>query len=115
MDDIAYRKQHVYEIARDRHCTPQVPRITPALLVAVQFPTAKLLIEPPAIRAVSHLDVRQPFGDDRDHRSVDTNATPCVRVRGQGVGGARGFEGGFRSELMRNEGIALTDDADDEP
>ena len=97
-DGIAYRKQHVYEPARYRHRAPQVPRITPAVLVAVQFPTAKLLIEPPAIGAVSHLDVRQPLGDDRDDRSVDTDAAPCVRVRvsvhvSGCVGGARGVGG----------------------
>jgi len=51
-----------------------VPGIASAVLVAVQFPTAELLIEPPAVRAVSHLDVREPLRDDGDDRGVDSDA-----------------------------------------
>jgi hypothetical protein len=41
---VPHRKQHVYEPTRYGHRTPQVPRITTAILITVQFPAAKLLI-----------------------------------------------------------------------
>jgi hypothetical protein len=52
-----YREEHVYEPTRDRHIAPKVPRIARAILVVLQLPTAKLLVEPPAVRAVAHLDI----------------------------------------------------------
>jgi len=56
-----------------------MPRVAPAVFISVQLPAAELPIEPPAIRAVPHLDVRQPLGDDRDDRGVDSNASACAR------------------------------------
>ena len=55
-----------------------MPRVTPAILVTIQFPTTKLLIQPPAIRAIAHLDVREPFRDDRDDRGIESNASTCA-------------------------------------
>ena len=73
-----HRKQHVYEPTCYGHCAPQVPRVAPAILVAVQFPAAELLIQPPAIRTVAHLDVREPLRDNRDDRGIHSDASTCA-------------------------------------
>ena len=69
-----HRKEHVYEPARQRHVAPKVPRFASAILVAIQLPTAELLVQPPAVGAVAHLDIREPLRDYRDDRSVDSDA-----------------------------------------
>lgn len=74
-----HRKEHIYEPACHGHRAPQVPRVTPAILVAIQFPAAELLIQPPAIRAVAHLDVREPLSYYRDDRGIDSDASTCER------------------------------------
>lgn len=75
--EVPHRKQHIYEPTCYRHRAPQVPRVTPTILVTVQFPAAELLVQPPAIRAVAHLDVREPLRDDREDRSIDSDASTC--------------------------------------
>ena len=78
-----------------------MPRVAPAILVAVQFPAAELLIQPPSIRTVAHLDVREPLRDDRDDRGIHSDASTCVR--------ADELQFAFAPRDL------LTDNADDEP
>jgi hypothetical protein len=51
-----------------------VPRVARAILVVIELPTAKLLVEPPAVRAVAYLDIREPLRDYRDNGGVDSDA-----------------------------------------
>lgn len=57
-------EEHVYDIPSEGCLTPWMPGVTGTLVLAFNFPTAELLIEPPSIVAVTHLDVRKPFGND---------------------------------------------------
>ena len=38
-----------------------MPRLASVPFI-VDLPTAELLVQPPSVRAVPHLDVREPFG-----------------------------------------------------
>ena len=43
------------------------------LVRPLNLPAAELLVQPPPVRAVPHLDVRQPFGRNGYERGIETN------------------------------------------
>ena len=54
-----------------------MPSIACAVVVDLQLPAAELLIQPPAVRAISHLHIREPFRDYGDERCVDSDTSTC--------------------------------------
>ena len=54
-----------------------MPRVT-SPTIRVDFPTTELLVQPPAVVAVPHLEVGKPLGYDRYEGCIhpDTNAYP---------------------------------------
>jgi hypothetical protein len=73
----AYRKKHVYEPSRYCHRAPQMPGIACAVIVDFQLPAAELFVQPPAVRAIARLHVREPFRDYGDERGADSDASTC--------------------------------------
>ena len=51
-----------------------MPRFTGILIIVFYLPTAELLVQPPAVRAVPGLDVREPLGNDGDECRSDADA-----------------------------------------
>ena len=54
-----------------------MPRVASVFVIVFNFPAAKLLIQPPAIVTIAHLNIREPFGDDGDEGSRNTYARTC--------------------------------------
>ena len=50
-----------------------MPGFTGILVAAFYFPAAELLVQPPTVGAVAHLDVGEPFGDNRDNGRIEAN------------------------------------------
>lgn len=48
-----------------------MPRVT-GIIITFDLPATKLLVEPPAIVAIPHFEIREPFGDDGNQCSVET-------------------------------------------
>ncbi len=59
-----YGKYDKYCPLRGTHTAPTMPRIASVLVVVLNFPAAKLLVKPPSVGTVAHLDVREPFGNN---------------------------------------------------
>ena len=72
-----HSEKHIYEPPRYSHRTPQMPGITCAVVVDLKLPAAEPLVQPPAIRAISHLHIREPFRDYGDERGVDSDTSTC--------------------------------------
>lgn len=68
-----YSEEHVYSPPRGHDIAPLVPGLAGVLVAALDLPAAELLVQPPAVRAVAHLDVRQPFRHNGDEGSVEAN------------------------------------------
>lgn len=60
----AHSEYNEDEPPRKSNMAPRMPRITPVDFFSFNLPTTKLLVQPPPIRTVSHLDVRQPLTDN---------------------------------------------------
>ena len=67
---VAYSKQDINYPPRYGHFTPRMPWFANSF-VSLYFPTTKVLVKPPTIRAVPHFDVWQPFGNDRNEGCVN--------------------------------------------
>jgi hypothetical protein len=96
-----HSEKHVYEPSRHRDRAPQMPRIACAVVVDLQLPAAELLVQPPAVRAISHLHVREPFRDYGYERGVDSDTSTCEQ---QDV---------YSFALLTIAKMGPTDDADD--
>lgn len=55
---------------------PVRPSGTSAVFVGFNLPAAELLVQPPAVRAVAHLEVGEPYCQDGDQGSVHSYADP---------------------------------------
>ena len=58
-----YSNNDIDRPSKDSIVAPIVPRVT-GLAFRVDFPTTELLVQPPAIIAVPHLEVGKPLGYD---------------------------------------------------
>ncbi len=58
--------------SRKGDMAPAMPRIASVHFLALNLPTTELLIQPPPIRAIAHLDISQPFADNRHDSGVQT-------------------------------------------
>jgi hypothetical protein len=52
-----HRKYYIDKPPRDTNGTPGMPGFAPVRVLAVYFPAAELLVEPPPVVAIPHLDV----------------------------------------------------------
>lgn len=69
------RTHHVNKPTRWTDFTPRMPGVAGISLVfSFNFPATKLLIKPPSISTIAHLDVGKPFGDDGYNCCVQSNA-----------------------------------------
>lgn len=73
----AYSKNHVNDPFPNREGSPRPPRNTRAVGIRIDFPAAELLVEPPSILAVTHLQIREPFCHHCNERSINANGNPC--------------------------------------
>lgn len=96
-----YSEEHVYSPPRGHDIAPLVPGLAGVLVAALDLPAAELLVQPPAVRAVAHLDVREPFRHNRDEGSIEANRNACARSGHMSV--------------MKGGAWGLTDERDDEP
>lgn len=69
-----YRKQDKDNPTGEGNGAPCIPQITTVDFLALHLPATELLIEPPSVGTVSHLDVREPFAHDRYYGCIDSNA-----------------------------------------
>lgn len=75
--DPTHRKQHIYQVPARPVRAPCMPSRTCTLLLTVYFPAAKLLVQPPPVEAVTHLQVRKPFRNNGNERGVQADTNPC--------------------------------------
>jgi len=73
-----YRKHHIDQPSRQRHSAPGTPRVASIRLLPIDLPAAELLVQPPTIRTVPHLDIRQPFCDDGNNGCVEPDTDTWV-------------------------------------
>lgn len=93
-----------------------MPCLACILVPALNLPTTELLVQPPPVRTVSHLDVRQPFRRNGYESRVESNGKSYepAEIRVSTEIGARVSDSG-RAE--RGEGYIwpLTYETNDEP
>lgn len=76
-----HSENNIYDPSRRSDRAPRPPR---SAALTINLPAAELLVKPPPIRAVPHLDIRQPLGDDRDESGVHADACalfPMINIR----------------------------------
>ena len=56
-----------------------MPGVT-SLAFCINFPTTKLLVQPPAVVAVPHLEVGKPLGYDRYEGCIHANTDAYAQV-----------------------------------
>lgn len=74
MTGTTYREYHENKPATHYDIAPWTPGITPVHLLSLNLPTTELLIQPPPVRAVPKLDVRQPLARNRYNGRIHANA-----------------------------------------
>ena len=82
---VTYREDYVDHILCRPSSTPRMPRVTSILVLILDLPATKLLIQPPAVIAVPCLEVRKPFRDDRNNSSIHANSQTYVPTPSQAV------------------------------